>query len=262
MPVETHIDHARTRVQAEQEAVDAKLDAFETFIDRVSTLSTEPSPSSASAITATTGTHVQIETSSDDPTRAVRTTFAETIRPHSVADVDESESLLQTIRNEFTDSIAVALAPTTETSFSAALKEAIVTEATTRRAETEVLRRALAREKTQLEAASKTVDDITAWIATADETSLTDLGFESLRRRHETLANHRKRCEERAQQRQEFFQATTSQNVEAGIRHRDLIPYLYEDFPVDHPALATVVRLDDTCKRCQRTVRDHLVRRA
>jgi hypothetical protein len=32
-------------------------------------------------------------------------------------------------------------------------------------------------------------------------------------------------------------------------------------FEVDHPVLATVARLDNTCKDCQRTVRDHLIRR-
>jgi hypothetical protein len=261
MSVKTYIDHARTRVQTMQKTVDTKFDAFETFIDRVSTLPTEPSPLSASGITATTGTPVQTKTLGDDHARAIRTAFAETIRPHSVTDLDESGSLIETIQNEFTDSIAVALAPTTETSFSAALKQAIIAEATARRTETEVLRCALGREKTHLEAASETVDDITAWIAEADETPLTELGFESLQHRHETLTDHRTRCEEYAHQRQEFLQETTSQNVDAGIRHRDLISYLYEDFPVNYPVLATVTRLDATCKRCQRTVRAHLVRR-
>jgi hypothetical protein len=262
MPVETYIDHARTRAQAEQEAVDAKLEAFGMFIDRVSDFLTDPTPSSTSGITAAAGTRTHTETSTDDRSRAVRTAFAETIRPHSVADIDASESLLATIQNELTDSIALALAPTSETSFSTALKQAIITEATARQTETEVLHEALAREETHLKAVSETVDDIIAWIADANETPLTALDFESLQQRHETLANHRARCEELAQQRQEFFQSTTSQNVEAGIRHQSLLPYLYEDFPVDHPVLVTVVRLDVTCKRCQRAVRNHLVRRA
>ncbi|WP_227357448.1 DUF7260 family protein [Haladaptatus salinisoli] len=262
MPVKTHIDHARTRVQTEQEAVDAKLEAFEMFIDRVADISTDPTPSSASGITTTAGTRTHSETSTGDRSLAVRTAFAETVQPHSAADTDTSGSLLATIQNELTNSIALALVPTSEISFSAALKQTIITKATARRTEAKVLRRALAREESHLKAASESVEVITTWMVDANETPLTALDFETLQHRHETLANHCTRCEELAQQRQEFLQATTSHDGEAGLRHQSLIPYLYEDFPVDHPVLVTVTRLDATCKRCQRTVRNHLAQRA
>ncbi|OYR50821.1 hypothetical protein [Halorubrum sp. Ea8] len=50
--------------------------------------------------------------------REVRRAFHETARPHSLADVDDAdaESLLETVRSEFTESVAVALAPTTDAS--------------------------------------------------------------------------------------------------------------------------------------------------
>jgi len=258
--VRTHIDQARTRVGVEREAVSAKLDAFDAFIDRVEDLSTEASRPSAPGNTATAGTLVRTE-STADRCRAVRTAFAETVRPHSVADVDESESLLETIQNELSDAVAVALAPTTDASFSPELKRAIVSEAATRRAETAALRRALNREATHLESADEAVEEITDWIVDADETPLTDLGFEELRHRHETLARHRDRCEELAMGRQEFLKKTTNQNAEAGIRHRSLVPYIYQEFPMDHPLLVTVARLNDACAECQRAVRRHLVRR-
>lgn len=261
MPVTTHIDRARTRVQAEQEAVEAKIGAFETFIDRVADLSTDPIQSSP-GITATAGTQLHLDSSTDDPCRTVRTAFAETIRPHSVADVDGSESLLETIREEFTDTIAVALAPTTEASFTTELEQMVVAEARTRRAEATALQEALGREEAHLDDAGTVVDDVTAWIAEANETPLTDLGFDALEDWHETLASHRDRCEDVAHQRQEFLQQTTNSSIEAGIRHESLVPYLYQEFPVDYPVLATVVRLDDTCSECQRAVRTHLVRRA
>lgn len=95
----------------------------------------------------------------------------------------------------------------------------------------------------------------------ADETPLTDLGFGQLQRRHETLGRHRDRCEELTGRRQEFLREITNQGAEAGIRHRNLVPYLYQDFPVDHPLLATVARLDDACTECQRAVRRYLIRR-
>jgi hypothetical protein len=262
MAVRTHIDQARPRVETERDAVESKLEALGAFVDRVSELSAEPSPPSPSGVTATAGAQLRAESSPDGRCRAVRTAFDETVRPHSVAEVDGSEPLLATIRSELTDSVAVALAPTTDVSFSPDLKRMIVAEAKARRTETDVLRRALEREETQLANAGDTVDDITAWIAETDETPLTDLGFEALRRRHETLARHRDRCEKLARRRQEFLGRTTSESVEAGVRHESLVPYLYEDFPVDHPVLATVARLDVACEACQRAVRDHLVRRA
>jgi hypothetical protein len=261
MTVKTHIDQARTRVKAEQDTVDAKLTAFETFIDRVSDLPTEPTASRSPGITAIGGAQLHADSSADDRCRAVRRAFDETVRPHSVADGDDSQSLLATIQSEFTDSIAVALASPTGASFSPDLKRMIIEEANARKTETDVLGRALAREKTQLENAGDTVADIADWIAEADETPLIDLGFEALRRRHETLAGHRDRCEKLAHRRQEFLRKTTSKNAEAGITHRSLVPYLYRDLPIDHPVLATVTRLDAVCEECQRAVRDHLVRR-
>jgi len=262
MPVPTHVDQARTRVRAEREAIEAKHAAFETFRDRVRELPTAPAQSAASGMTATASLQPHAETSASDRCRAVRTAFAETIRPHSIGDAEGSEPLLETIRAEFTDAIAVALAPTSETAFSEKLKRLLVSQADARLAETEALCRAFAREETHLENASEVVDVITSWIASADETPLSDLGFEALRERHKALAAHRDRCERLARRRQEFLRKTTNKTAEVGISHCDLPAYLYEDFPVDHPLLVTVARLDTTCTDCQQAVRDHLVRRA
>jgi len=261
--VDTCIEQARTRVRTEREAVDAKLDAYEAFVRRVRELRPEQTPSSASGITAAGGaTHPSVESSDSDRCRAVRTAFAETVHPHSVADTDGTEPPLDTIREEFTDAVAVALAPTTDASFGPGLKQAVLTEARSRRAEATALRKALGREGTQLDAAGTAVEEITAWVVDANETPLTDLGFDALRGRHEALASHRDRCGELARDRQAFLGATTNDGGDAGVRHRSLTPYLYRDLPVEHPVLATVARLDETCRDCQRAVRDHLVRRA
>jgi hypothetical protein len=261
MPVRTHIDQARTRVQAERETVDAKLDAIDGFMDQIGDLSTAPTPSTTEPITAG-GELVRAESTPEDRCRTARTVFAETIRPHSVADVDDPESLLETIRSELSEGIAVALAPTTDTGFTAELKRAIISEAATLRAETDVLRQALVREDDHLETAGEAVDEITGWITDADETPLTDLGFGALQQRHETLARHRNRCDELAKQRQGFLKETTNEGIDVGIRHQTLVPYLYQEFPVDHPLLVTLARLDDACAECQRAVRKHVIRRA
>jgi len=261
MAVTTHVDHARSRIRAEREAVERRREAFATFADRIASLPTEPARSTTPGVTATAGIQPNGESTTTDRCRTVRRLFAETIRPHSVADGDDSESLLATIRTELTDTIAVALATTTEAPFSAELKEAIVAETRVRRAEAETFERALDRERARLDDAASTVGRITSWIADADETSLLDLGFDTLQARHETLATHRDRCQELADRRQAFLHDTTDGESGARIDHRKLVAYLYEDFPVDYPILSTVVRLDSACTECQRSVRNHLVRR-
>lgn len=262
MPVNTRIDDAKTRVRCERDAVEAKTDAIKRFIDRVEDLSPGPTPWSAQGVTVAAGAPSRTSRSTKDRCQAVRQAFAETIRPHSVDDEENAESLHASIEAEFSESLAVALASTTETSFSPKLKQAVISEANVRQAEASVLRRALGREASQLDDATETVVDITEWITTKNETPLTGIGFDELQHRHETLAEHRKRCEALAQQRQTFLRSTTNHGSEIGISHRNLIPYIYQDFPVDHPVLVTVGRLDSACEECQRAVRQHLIRRA
>jgi hypothetical protein len=262
MGIQTHVHDARARVRSEQDAVEARLDAVDRFLDRVEAIAPGPTPSSPGSVVTTVGTRSRHGRSRSDTCETVRQAFAETIRPHSLEDAEQTESLQETIQAELSGPIAVALAPATETTVSPELKRAVLSEARARRAETEALGRALEREATQVDDAAAVVDEITEWIATADETPLTDLGFAELRARHERLERYRGRCEAVTQRRQSFLDGATSNGPDAGISHRSLGPYIYQDFPTDHPVLATVARLDDTCKECQRAVRDHLVRRA
>jgi hypothetical protein len=261
VPGFAYIDRAGTRVRAERDDVAERIDAFDAFIDRVAALSTVQPPSSA-GMAATTDTRLRVDSATDDHCRTVRRAFDETVRPHSVADVDGAESLLKTMREELTDTIALALAPTTDVSFSPELEQVVISKTRGRRAEATALHEALGREEVHLADVGAAVDDSTAWIVEANETPLTDLGFDALGRLHETLASHRDRCETLAHRRQQFLGETTNDGIEAGVRHERLVPYLYQDFPVDHPVLATVAKLDATCEECQRTIRDHLVRRA
>lgn len=260
--ININIKQAQARVRAEEAVTNDKLDAYETFIRRVQGLETDQTSTSVAGVTAAGGTtHFSADTYSVDGCRTVRTAFTETIHPHIIADSDETESLLETISEELTDAIAVALAPTTEVSFTTDIKQIVLAEAQSRRSETAVLQQALAREKTHLTAVTVVVDDIIAWIDDVNETPLTELDFDALKQRHETLTGHRDCCEDVAHDRQAFLQETTNDCIDAGIRHRSLIPYLYQDFPVDHPVLATITTLNQLCRSCQRTVRDHLVRR-
>lgn len=255
------VDRAADRVREERDAFAEKRAAYEAFVDRVAAVPTEPAPSGSPRATAA-GTQLRAEASESDGCRAVRAAFAETVRPHSVADVDEPESLSATIRSELTDTVANVLAPTAEAAFTDGVKRAVVAEARANRTGAETTRRALDREAESLAAAAGAVDDVASWLARADETPLSDLGFDALRRRHRTLAAHRDRCEEAAAERQAFLRETTGRTATAEVDHRTLARYLYQSFRVDFPALSTVARLDGVCESCQRAVRAHLVRRA
>jgi hypothetical protein len=253
--VQTYIEQAQTRIRTESESLDAKRDAFDAFAARVESLDSASTQQSSSVAT-TAGVRSKHTSATERDCRAVRQAFAETIHPHS-----GTESVLDAIRDEFSDSVAGALAPTTGTPFSPKLKRLLLSATATRQTEIAALRAALDREATQLAETAERVDHIVSWLTETDETPLSDLEFEALRKRHETLATHRGTCEQVVERRQAFLDTTTNKNGAVGVDHRSLPPSLYEDFPVDHPVLATATCLENVCANCQEVVRTHLVRR-
>lgn len=263
MAPRTSIDAAIERVGAERRAAEAKRSGVESFVDRVRELSAA-SPAQAPSVSRSGGV-ARLTDASGSGCESVRNAFAETVHPHAgdvSSDGDDPAAVPAAIRREFTDSIAIALAPASDVAFSPRLKHAVLTAARERRSELAVLCRALDRERASLQEAAEVVKAVSAWIATADERPLTRLGFDALYGRHGTLATHRERCDEVAADRQSMLAATTGHDGDAGLRHRDLAASLYGGLSVDHPVLTIVSRLDDACRECQRAVRAHLVRRA
>ncbi|QLH77217.1 hypothetical protein HZS55_07895 [Halosimplex rubrum] len=258
---DTHLHRARERVRAERDAFAAKVDAYEAFADRVAEIGTEM-PTAAPGVAVSGGGRRAGTPSTPDRCRRVRTAFDETVRPHSVADIDEPEPLTETLRAELPGTVAAALAPATETTFSPAVKRGVLGAVEARTGETETVLAALDREADGLSSAVALVEAATAWIAEAEETPLSEVGFDPLARRHRRLAGFEDRCEELASERQSTLAATTNQTPDAGVRHRDLVAFCYDELPVDYPVLSTVARLAETCRSCRRAVRTHLVRRA
>jgi len=266
MPPTTYVDAAIERVDTERGGAAAKLSAVESFVDRVESLSPASSRAGAPSVAGSGGVARRADARGSRGCESVRNAFAETVRSQTAPDTGGKQGgpgpLQAAIRREFTESIAVALAPASDVSFSPRLKQAVLTAARNRQSELTVLCRTLDRERASLRTAAEAVDAIASWIAAADGTPLSELGFDALRGRHETLADHRERCDGVAADRQSFLAATTAHDGDAGLRHRDLAASLYGALSVDHPLLTTVSRLDDACGECQRAVRAHLVRRA
>ncbi|MGB9965715.1 DUF7260 family protein [Halobacterium hubeiense] len=263
MPTDRHLDDARDLARSEREAVTAKFEAYDQFTARVQNLSIDATHASQSAPALATGGAQTAKTTANADTgcASVRAAFRDTIRPYSVADLDDDEPLLETIRSELSDSIAVAVAPTTDASFTESLRDAIIAATQSRRLEARAMQTGLDAELDHLHDAADTLDQILDWLLDADETPLTDLDFDDLRARHETLATHRERCTRLLADRQRFLDKSPKIDGQEGMSHRTLVRYLYYDLPVAFPVLSAGVHVETLCADSQLAIRDHLTRR-
>jgi len=252
--VDTRIPPALERARSERSVVDAKLNAYDAFVDRVRDVTTEAASGGASTpagTTLATGTN-------RGGCASVRDAFDATVR--DVPGVGDGESVFETMAAELGDELAVALAPTTGSALTPEFREQVASAATDRRWQLRTMASALDREVASLEHAREDFAAIREWLERADGTPLTALDFDDLRARHERLDDCLARCERRARERQSFLDGSTSEHGQVGLEHRCLVDYLYDDLTVDHPVLDGVTTVVETCERCQRNVRAHLTR--
>jgi hypothetical protein len=246
---------ARAAIDHERAAAGAKADAFEAFLDRVSDLSTTGQPAAPGARSQSGGS-VAAPTSTGSSCRAVRAAFAETVRPESVADVDDSEPLLATVRAELNDHVASALSQSSDAEFSPSLKEAVLRGSAARLGEIRAFRDLLATEREHLEDTQPFVADVTEWVESADQTPLPEAEFRDLVTRDERLDGYREQCRTALTARQEFLdEQTCRQGVT--LSHNDTLKFIYQGLDVWHPALDVLVDLESVCCDCQRRVREH-----
>ncbi|WP_135821960.1 DUF7260 family protein [Halostella litorea] len=263
MGVESGLDRARSRVREERERVAAERRAYDRFRDAVESVPAAPVDRRGSA--AAGGVVPAAASGGERPGRSrcrrVREAFAETVRPHSVADVEGDESLLATLRAEFGDAVALALAPDTDNEFTPRLRETVRSKAAARRRTLATMADALDREADSVRSARRGLSSAIERLRSADARSPADLGFPALRRRHEALADHRRTCEAVAVDRQETLRSATDGGHGSELAHLALVEYLYQEFAETHPVLSAVARLDDALADRQRRLRARLVRR-
>ncbi|OAQ53176.1 hypothetical protein HTG_06790 [Natrinema mahii] len=254
-------------VDRELAAVAARDEAFETFARRVRALSastpaTGGGPATAATpVAMTTAGEAGGASATTDETGcvAVREAFAETVAPHSTADLADDEPLLETIAAELNEDVAVALAA--ETGWTPTLKRAVLEEVDTRRREVAVVRETLETERETVAAAIDEVDEILAWLQSTAEESLLQCDFETLRAKHDRLERYRERLDELTARRQSQFTETTNRYGPGGTQYRTLVESVYSAGSARYPLLSTAARLYGVCGDCQRTVRAHLARR-
>lgn len=241
----THVGQAIERVDRERETVETKRRAYGRFRSRVRSIQPRPGTTGAGEVVAgSAGGRVA---------EPILEAFDET-----VASVCEDRPTTELLAAELGEDVATALGAG---GVSSPLLRAVLSESDRRRTELAAMGRALDEEADSLARTAETVERIRDWVIEANETPLSARGFEELRAYHERLAAFREDCAVLLSDRQGHLGRTTSVDGRAGLRHRDLVARLYEGFPIDHPVLVTLVRLDGLCTECQRSVRDHLVRR-
>ncbi|WP_222915347.1 hypothetical protein [Natrinema sp. SYSU A 869] len=264
----TAVHRALECLDEEQEAVAERGAAFETFARRVRDIPTEsPSAGWTRQATAATPTAMATAIQSQQPAPSARGTrcvtareaFAEIVRPHSIADREADEPLIETMAAELSEDIAVALA--SETGWTPVLKAAVCEEIETRQREVEMVQEILRNEREAVEDAIEEIGKILAWLQTTADESLLQCNFETLRGKHERLAIYRDRLETLTTDRQAQFTHSTNRYGPGGTRYRTLVESVYSDCSVRYPLLSSATRLYGICGDCQRTVRTHLSRR-
>lgn len=262
---ETAVDDALQLVVDEQDHIVETLTAYDRFAAGVSRLQANSPPTSGGATRSdgsglqSVSSTVRHETTSDDSIRQLRELFAETVRPYSTDELDEPEPLFVTIREELGEEIAVVLSPSTDSWFITGLKQTIFSAVDQCQSELGAMNRGLEIEAESLRTARSVSETVTESL-TADHPRLSELEFERLSQRHERLANHRRRCEQLAVDRQTTLHETTNHAVSAALSQEILVEYLYQPLSTGYPILSTVAQLADLCTDSQRTVRDQFTR--
>lgn len=259
----TDVHRALECVTDQRATVADRIDAFETFAARVRELPAGPAATTAGPVAQATPTAMTSRVAgagptTPDPCAVVRRTFLETIVPNTTVEIDGEESIVRALAAEFSRDIAVAL--TTNATWTAELKTAVVEAATTRRLEAERLQAALEAEAERLEALLDDLDPIVAWLRSTASESLRQYGFDELRAKHDRLEEFCDRLTAALEERQQRLQEPVQDADD--VSYRTLVESVYASFESRYPVLATLTRLYRVCRECQRTVRDHLVRRA
>lgn len=259
----TDVHRALGCVTEQRATVADRIDAFESFAARVRELPAGPSATTAGPVAQATPTVMTSQAAgtgptTPDPCAVVRRTFLETIVPHTTIEIDGEESVVLALAAEFSRDIAVAL--TTNSTWTAELRTAVIEAAMTRRLEAERLQEALEAEAERLETLVDDLEPIVAWLRSTASESLHQCGFDELQAKHDRLEEFCEQLGTVLEERQGRLQDPVR---DAGdVPYRTLVESVYASFESRYPVLATLTRLYRICRECQRTVRDHLVRRA
>jgi hypothetical protein len=259
--VPSDVPAARDAVRREREAIQEKIRAYEAFEDRLEAID-DPGPAigDGGALRAAASTiESRVLGRPGSKPEAIREAFRETVRPESLADLEDDEPLEDTIAAELGPSLASTICADDPASVPPDLRDTVLAAARTRRRETQATDEALMKEASFLREAEELLDPIRDWFRRADETTLVELDFPALRDRHARLGDHLDRCRPILRARHAFV-ADATETEWARVPHMALAEYLYGDLGVDYPVIATTARIADACRDARRRVRRHMTR--
>ena len=261
--LETHLAEALKLVATEQEKINNKLKAFDQFAVGVSRISAGSEIESTVTRAMQNGNQqpLSVATQSvpdnDSRIQNVRSLFDKTVRPHSLEDIERPEPLLVTIREEFSEEIALALAPSTSQQFTKNLKSAILSSADQCQCNLKAMDKGLTAEKKNLEKSIILCELINEWFV-SERNPIEREEFETLKNQHEQLDEFRDQCEQLAVDRQSTIHTKKNNTPSAGLSHTMLVDYLYQPLTVTYPILSASAQMIDVCDTRQRTIWKYL----
>jgi len=205
--LELHLAEALKLVTTEQEEINNKLKAFDRFAVGVSRISAGSEIKSTVTRVIHNGNQqpLSVATQSvpdnDSRIQKVRSLFAKTVRPHSLEDIEQPEPLLVTIREEFSEEIALRLAPSTKQQFTKNLKTAILSSADQCQSNLKAMDKGLTAEKRNLEKAISLCESLNEWLV-SERKPIEREEFDALKNQHKQLDKFRDQCEQLAIDRQ------------------------------------------------------------
>ena len=261
--LEIHLAEALQLVITEQEKINDKLKAFDRFAVEVSRISVSSEIESTGTTTVYNGNQqppsvaTQSIPDNDPRIQKVRSLFAKIVRPHSLEDIEQPEPLLVTIREEFSEEIALGLAPSTSRNFTKNLKSTILSSADQCQSDLKAMDKGLAAEKRNLKKAISLSESLNEWLI-SERKRFEQEDFEKLKNQHEQLDDFRNQCKQLAVDRQSVIHTKTNNTPSANMSHIILMDYLYQPLPVKYPILSATAQMADACDTRQRVIRKYL----
>ncbi|MFB6251838.1 MAG: hypothetical protein ABEI27_09200 [Halobellus sp.] len=238
---------ARQHVRGERRATERQHQAFEQFrqtvveTDPVSAAGVEARPTSSGWTAGATGT-------TGDRCRRIRSAFEEQVVPH--VDVTVSAGVRGALASELSTEVAVALAAEGGGNrFTAPLRQAILDHVSQRLAESRVMLRALARERSSLDDVIEALKRADRSLPSADDSTLLLADDGELWDRRTSAVNLADELETALRARQSTLDAVTAADVKAGISHDTVVEYLFGDCDTTYPALDALLRGIRECRR-------------
>lgn len=229
---EEHLAEALEKIDVEQSIITAEIEAFESFLDRVGSISTTQSGGiGMTAVDSHAGNH--------DSFQSLRRAYESTVMSLDHYETEYGESFSQSLRAEFGPDIATLL--TTGQIFERHHKQAVIVaceDAIDRRGR---LAAALTEERTSIERLQEPVRSVITTLERLDTAATARDGpklLDGYSRRVDVLTT---RCHDLIDQRQSEI-VDDRRALSLPISGPDMPSYLYTDLPVTYPVVAPLTK--------------------